>query len=82
MEAKLELFDWSRNDMPEFVTVWPTPGVSRAIRSTSSATSWVRSSEAASGNWMLTINRPWSCWGMKPLGAWSKVHPVSPSRPT
>ena len=51
------------------VTVWATPGVSRAIFSTSAMASWVRCSDAESGNWTFTISRPWSCCGMKPVGA-------------
>jgi len=42
------------DDVPGMATVWPTPGVSRAIFSTASVTSTVRSSEAESGSWILT----------------------------
>ena len=31
IEPKLEALDCSRNDNPEIVTVWATPGVSRVI---------------------------------------------------
>ena len=69
IEPKLEALAWSRNDIPEMVTVWATPGVSRVILSTNAMADLVRCSDAESGNWTLTISRPWSCWGMKPVGA-------------
>ena len=55
-------------------TVCATPGVSRAIFSTCAMASWVRCSDAESGSWTLTISRPWSCCGMKPVGACWKTH--------
>ena len=62
--------------------MWATPGVSRAIFSTFSMTSTVRSSEAESGNWTLTTSRPLSWMGMKPVGTRVKPKPVRPIRPT
>ena len=76
IEPKLEALACSRNDNPEMVTVWATPGVSRAILSTSAMASWVRCSDAESGNWTFTISRPWSCCGMKPVGACWKTQYV------
>ena len=70
------------NDRPRLEIVWATPGVSRAICSTFSITSTVRSSEAESGNWMLTTSRPLSWLGMNPAGTRVKPKPVRPIRPT
>ena len=36
--------------------------------STWATASWVRCSDAESGSWTLTISRPWSCCGTKPVG--------------
>ncbi len=73
IEPKLEALACSRNDIPAMATVCATPGVSRAISSTLAIASWVRCSDAESGNWTLTMSRPWSCCGMKPVGRCSKV---------
>ena len=80
IEPKLEALDCNRNDIPEIVTVWATPGVSRAILSTSSMAAWVRCNDAESGNWTLTISRPWSCCGMKPVGACWNTQYVSTTK--
>ena len=75
IDAKLELLAWSRNDMPPMPTVCATPRLllpsesRRAIRSTSFRAAWVCSSDHESGSWTLTMRRPWSCCGMKPVGA-------------
>ncbi len=63
IEPKFELLAVSRNDMPETVIVWATPGVCRAIFSTWAITSCVRCTEAESGSCTLTSSQPWSCWG-------------------
>jgi hypothetical protein len=81
IEPKFELSAESSIDIPETVVVWATPGVSRAIRSTTAITSLVRWTDAESGNCTFTIKRPWSCCGMKPVGAFWKVQYVKPSNP-
>ncbi len=73
IEAKLGLLACRRNDNPEMATVCATPGVCRAISSIFATARLVRSSDAESGNWTFTMSRPWSCWGMKPVGAFWKV---------
>ena len=55
--------------MPEIATVCATPGVFQGDLLTVAIAAWVRCSDAESGNWTLTMSRPWSCWGMKPVGA-------------
>ena len=45
-----------------------TPGVLSAMALICSSTRWVRSSEAASGNWAAIKRYPWSSSGMKPVG--------------
>ena len=73
IEAKFELLADCTNDMPATVITCATPGVARVIRWSWSSVSWVRWSEAESGNWTLTISRPWSCSGTKPVGAIEKT---------
>ena len=52
---KLELTPFMTNDWPGMSTVWATPGVSAAIFWMRSITATVRSSEAESGSWTLTM---------------------------
>ena len=68
-EAKFGLFACNRNELPLIETIWPTPSVCRAIFSILATAALVRSSEVESGNCTLTIRRPWSCCGIKPVGA-------------
>ncbi len=81
MEPKFEAFAASRNDNPETVIVWATPGVSRAIFSACASTSRVRRTEAESGSWIFMISRPWSWSGMNPVGARVKTQYVNTTSP-
>ena len=54
IEPKFGALAFSRSDWPAMATVCLTPGDSRAISSICCMTSWVRSTEAASGSWTLT----------------------------
>ena len=81
IEPKFDAVVWSRNDIPAMATVCATPGVAWVISTTLAMASWVRWSDAESGSWTFRISRPWSCWGMKPLGALSRVQTVRTSRP-
>ena len=71
---------WITNDIPAMPTVCSTPGVAWVISTILAMAASVRWSDAESGSWTPTISRPWSCWGMKPLGALSSVQTVRASR--
>ncbi len=69
------------NDIPAMATVCDTPGVSWTISTTWAMAASVRWSDAESGSWTPRISRPWSCCGMKPLGALSSDQTVRTRRP-
>ena len=58
-----------------------TPGVVARISSARLATSLVRSSEAAFGNWTLASSTPWSSMGTKPVGTMAASRPPSRATP-
>ena len=70
IEPKLEPFACSRIDCPETATVCATPGVLAGDAADALHHSWVRCTEAESGNCTLTSSQPLSCTGMNPRASW------------